>query len=238
VDAFKKLGDQKLRVQQLLHMAAALPPFPRERRVLGNRVRGCLSVVHVDAVANEEGKIDFIGESDSQLTKGLVAFLIRGLSGYTAEEICAVSPEFIKESGLSVSLTPGRTNGFLNMLRTMQDKAKLLMIGASEVNEASTSGGISMREHIEKKLQMLKPDAVVIRDDSAKHRGHEGAHVRRGETHFTIKIVSDVFKDLPEVKRHQLVYSLLKDELSSRRIHAISLVTLTAAEAHSEQSSV
>ncbi|KAF6000709.1 hypothetical protein F1559_001851 [Cyanidiococcus yangmingshanensis] len=35
VEAFKKLGDQKLRVQQLLHMAATLPPFPRERRVLG-----------------------------------------------------------------------------------------------------------------------------------------------------------------------------------------------------------
>ncbi|BAM82760.1 unknown protein for iron-sulfur cluster formation sufE [Cyanidioschyzon merolae strain 10D] len=233
VDAFKKLGDQKLRVQQLLHMASTLPPFPRERRVLANRVRGCLSVVHVDAFLDKEGKVEFIGDSDSQLTKGLVAFLIRGLSGYSVEEVCAVTPDFIKESGLGVSLTPGRTNGFLNMLRTMQEKARMLGMGEANSMQSTANGKVSMKEVIENKLQVLKPDLIEIRDDSAKHRGHEGAHERRGETHFTIKIVSDTFKDMPEVKRHKLVYALLSEELNSRRIHALSIITLTPIEAHS-----
>lgn len=55
----------------------------------------------------KEGKVFFEGDSDAQLTKGLVAILIQGLSGCSAKEIQAVKPEFVKYAGIGASLTPG-----------------------------------------------------------------------------------------------------------------------------------
>ena len=63
------------------------------------------------------------GDSDSQLTKGLVGLLIEGLQGLSPDEITQLTPHFIQETGLNVSLTPSRANGFYNIFKTMQNKA-------------------------------------------------------------------------------------------------------------------
>ena len=59
-------------------------------------------------------------------SKGLVGLLLEGMNGLTPQEIVALAPDFIKDTGLDVSLTPSRANGFYNIFKLMQQKASEL----------------------------------------------------------------------------------------------------------------
>eukprot|EP00952_Eustigmatos_sp_NYUAD-ZCMA_P005736 24846-Eustigmatos_ZCMA.PRE.1 len=83
-----QLMDDRGRVQTLLRIAGTLTPFKDQFRIPENKVPGCLSTVFVRAYLND-GKVYYEGDSDAQLTKGLVALLIDGLSGCTAQQIQA-----------------------------------------------------------------------------------------------------------------------------------------------------
>ena len=189
---------------------------------------GCLSTVHVHATRDEQDKISFVGDSDAQLTKGLVALLVNGLSGHTAEEIIAVDPGFINYAGIATSLTPGRNSGFLNMLRLMKEKARLLAAPVAPVASPAGSGGV--RASILQKLSMLQPQQLEVEDDSAEHSGHAGvAGATGGETHFTVKVVASCFEGLSLVQRHRMVYTLLAREIAGG-VHALSIVAKTPNE--------
>ncbi len=122
VQRFQKAAEPKRRYEQLLWLAKKLEDFPAEAKTEDNKVKGCVSQVYVIA-SLEDGKIHYLGESDAQITKGLVAFLIRGMNGLTPQEVIDLSPDFIKETQLDVSLTPSRANGFYNIFKMMQTKA-------------------------------------------------------------------------------------------------------------------
>ena len=94
-------------------------------RMLGadTRVVGCTSVVHVLAGLSASGTLDLSGTADSRLARGIVALLVRGLSGSPAEALRAVSAEQVSAAaGLPGVLTPGRLNGLANMLDTMRSQ--------------------------------------------------------------------------------------------------------------------
>lgn len=93
-NAFEMIGDDKLRYKQLLYMAGQLPALsnPSETMIPENKVPGCLSTVYVDGTATfDEDKdaytIDFVGDSDGLLTKGLVALLVRYVISETTNKV-------------------------------------------------------------------------------------------------------------------------------------------------------
>jgi len=122
VQRFARVADPKQRYEQLLSLAKRLEPLPESDKTAENKVSGCASQVYITAEL-VEGGVKYQGDSDSQLVKGLVALLIRGLDGLPPAEILQLTPDFIQDTGLNVSLTPSRANGFYNIFRMMQQKA-------------------------------------------------------------------------------------------------------------------
>lgn len=134
IAAFSAVPDPMLRYKQLLHFAEKLEPLSAEHHTPENKVEGCVSQVWVRGTLQGDGTVAFEAESDSQLTKGLAALLVRGLSGATPDAITALDPSFIEDLGLQQSLTPSRNNGFLNMLLKMQKIAQGLGEGGEGVD--------------------------------------------------------------------------------------------------------
>lgn len=122
VQRLQQTTDPKRRYEYLLWLAKRLPALPESEKVPENKVAGCVSQVYIVARL-EADQVIFEGDSDAQLTKGLVALLIEGMKGMKAGEILQLTPDFIKATGLDVSLTPSRANGFYNIFKTMQEKA-------------------------------------------------------------------------------------------------------------------
>ncbi len=69
--------------------------------------------------------------------------------------------------------------------------------------------------------QALNPTHIVVRDDSEMHRGHAG-HDARGESHFTVEIVSAAFEGQNRVARQRAVNAALA-ELLVERVHALAI---------------
>ena len=90
---------------------------------------------------------------------------------------------------------------------------------------------MQIAEIIESKIKEALPVIhLQLVNDSHKHAGPAT------ESHFNLLIVSDAFVSLNKVKRHQLVYKILKDELAGP-IHALSLHLYAQEEwsSHSNQ---
>ncbi len=84
-DAFSAIQNEQVRYKQLLYMAQNTKEansLPDSSKIPQNKVPGCQSTVYIDGSAQYDADvgdyvIKFLGDSDSLLTKGLVALLVR-----------------------------------------------------------------------------------------------------------------------------------------------------------------
>ena len=105
--------------EYLIELSGSLPAIGEEHRNEQFLIRGCQSRVWVDAELRD-GKIYFTADSDAIITKGIIALLIRVLSGRTPQEIVDSDLYFIDRSGLRENLSPTRANGLLAMIKQMK----------------------------------------------------------------------------------------------------------------------
>ncbi len=127
IEEFSEFEDWMDRYQLLIEYGNSLKPFPEEARTDSNLIDGCQSKVWLYGQV-EEGTtapshqqcIIFKGDSDAILVKGIVALLIRVLSGHTPQEIVEADLYFLDEIQLREHLSPSRTNGVNAMLKEMR----------------------------------------------------------------------------------------------------------------------
>jgi BolA protein len=87
---------------------------------------------------------------------------------------------------------------------------------------------------IRQKLEnAFAPTELVVEDDSAKHAGHSGARPG-GQTHFSVRLVSESFAGQSRVERQRRVYAVLAELITPTGVHALALTTLTPAEVWQE----
>ena len=122
VEKLKNSDDPKRKYEYILWLGKKLKVPNKTILIPENKVQGCISEVFVKA-SFQEGKLYWEGYSDALITKGLLAFLINGLNDLTPKEVVNIDIKFIEDTGLKASLTPSRSNGFLNILFKMQSQA-------------------------------------------------------------------------------------------------------------------
>ena len=119
IDEFAGFDDWMDKYQLLIDLGNEQQPLDEKYKTEQNLIDGCQSRVWLQA-DYEEGMVRFTAESDALIVKGIVALLIRVLSGHTPQEILDADLYFIEQIGLKEHLSPTRSNGLLAMVKQMR----------------------------------------------------------------------------------------------------------------------
>lgn len=120
VDEFQAFQDWEARYNHLIQIGKALPEMPESKRLDDFKVKGCQSQVWLYAHKNPSGEIEYDGDSDALLVRGLVALLLRVYSGAKPDDIISSKPDFVQEIGLGNALSPSRANGLMAMIKQIK----------------------------------------------------------------------------------------------------------------------
>ena len=131
MERLQSTSDSKRRYEYILWLGKSLPLLDEDLHLATTQVKGCISEVYVLGILLN-GKIQWKGYSDALITKGLLAFLIKGLNDLTPFEVLSIDEKFIEMTGLNKSLTPSRANGFLNIFLKMKAQAKNLSLPSTD----------------------------------------------------------------------------------------------------------
>lgn len=119
---FEISDDWMDKYQMIIDLGNQLPPLDEKLKTDDNLIDGCQSRVWVYA-SIEDGLLHFQADSDAIITKGLIALLIRTLSGHTPREILDSDLHFIDAIGLTQHLSLTRSNGLLAMVKQIKTYA-------------------------------------------------------------------------------------------------------------------
>jgi cysteine desulfuration protein SufE len=119
IEEFSVYQDWMDKYAYLIELGNELEPLDPKDKNDQNLIKGCQSRVWLVA-EKKNGQINFRGESDAVIVKGLVALLLRVVSGRTPKEIMENDLHFIDDLGLKQHLSPTRANGLLAMVKQIR----------------------------------------------------------------------------------------------------------------------
>lgn len=125
---FEFLDDWEDRYRYVIELGRRLQPLPEEERSAANKVQGCVSQVWLSTRVDPSGtspRLNFIGDSDAHIVRGLIAILFALYSGKTAEEILGIDARHtLGLLHLNEHLTPQRSNGLMAMVKRIRSDAQ------------------------------------------------------------------------------------------------------------------
>ena len=119
IEEFSDFEDWMDKYQLLIDLGNEQEPLAPEYKNDQNLIDGCQSRVWLQADL-VDGKVEFQAESDALIVKGIIALLIKVVSGHTPDEILDNDLYFIEAIGLKDHLSPTRSNGLLAMVKQMR----------------------------------------------------------------------------------------------------------------------
>ena len=131
IEEFSDFSDWMDKYQLLIDLGNEQEPLDNKYKTESNLIDGCQSRVWLQA-DYVDGKIIFTAESDALIVKGIIALLIRVLSGHTPQEILAADLYFIDQIGLKEHLSPTRSNGLLAMVKQIRMYALAYKVKSEE----------------------------------------------------------------------------------------------------------
>tara|TARA_B100000029_G_scaffold505406_1_gene586046 strand:- start:5226 stop:5651 length:426 start_codon:yes stop_codon:yes gene_type:complete len=122
IEEFSFFDNWQDKYEHIIDMGKKLDMLPDKYHIKKYKVEGCVSEVFLVPKINEN-IINFKADSNSVITRGLIAMLLRIYSGRKPKEIIENPPKFIDKVGLGVHLTPSRTNGLHAMVKKIIEYA-------------------------------------------------------------------------------------------------------------------
>ncbi|HNQ36740.1 MAG: SufE family protein [Prolixibacteraceae bacterium] len=136
VSEFSAFDDWMDKYSYLIELGNALPPLDPTVKTTEYLISGCQSRVWL-VPDFRDGLLWFRGESDAVIVKGLVALLLRVVSGRTPGELASAPLHFIDEIGLSQHLSPVRSNGLLSMVKQI----RLYAVAYKQISKSTEQNG-------------------------------------------------------------------------------------------------
>lgn len=119
IEQFADFDDWMDKYQMLIDLGNDLAPLDDRYKTEQNLIDGCQSRVWLQC-DHVDGRLVFAADSDALIVKGIIALLIRVISGHTPQEILDADLYFIERIGLREHLSPTRSNGLLAMVKKVK----------------------------------------------------------------------------------------------------------------------
>jgi len=112
----------------VIELGAQLDPLSDEHRQDQNLISGCQSQVWIVMNKTQDETLEFLGDSDAAIVKGLLAIVFSLYHGLSAQQVIDLDVRpFFAELELSQHLTPSRSQGLEAMIRAIRNKAAQLV---------------------------------------------------------------------------------------------------------------